>query len=77
MSEEGDDSVTVSLYIDPATGKIADVKYSFLNVEIWAQFPVSLYYDIEQALKREVRFALTDAGKDMNYVYVCIGFPTF
>ena len=77
MSEEGDDSVTVSLYIDPTTGEVAEVEFSFLYVEVWAQFPVSLYYDIEQALKREVRFTLTDSGRDMNYVFVFTGFPTF
>lgn len=59
---------TIIMYIDPDTGKIADIQYQFLSIEPYATIPVSVYRKIEVELKKNVWFVPTEEGKRRNYI---------
>jgi hypothetical protein len=57
----------VTIYIDPDTGKVTEVVFRFSARSPYARIPPSTYYKIEQRLKKEIWFIMTDAGKQLNY----------
>ncbi len=64
-------SLFVQAYIDPATGKIADVEFAFFDEDPFAKIPVEVYYNIEQQLKTQQQYKMTEVGKKLNYgIYV-------
>lgn len=63
----------IKLYIESATGKIADVVFKFTTdnlAEIYTQVPVSVYREIEVELKKSVRFTPSAEGKKLNYIFM-------
>lgn len=63
----------IILYIEPTTGKIADVVFEFTTdnlAEIYTQVPVSVYREIEVELKENVRFTPSALGKKLNYIFM-------
>ena len=65
--------LTIVLYIESATGKIADVVFNFTTgklAEIYTQVPVSVYREIEVELKKNVRFTPSAVGKKLNYIFM-------
>ena len=65
--------LTIVLYIESATGKIADVVFNFTTgklAEIYTQVPVSVYREIEVELKKNVRFTPSAVGKKQNYIFM-------
>ena len=64
-----DQDITLTMYINTDTGKIDDVSFSFLNNEPYAYIPVSVYRNIELAIKENVQEVLTDEGRKLNFIY--------
>ena len=62
--------LSISLYIDPTTGKIADVEFQFMTSDPFAKAPVSVFRKIEVDLKSQIQFNITAAGKKRNYVFL-------
>lgn len=63
----------IKLYIETATGKIADVVFKFTTgnlAKIYTQVPVSVYREIEVELKKNVRFTPSAVGKKLNYIFM-------
>ena len=57
------------MYVNTETGKIDDVCFSFLNNKPYAYIPVSVYRNIELAIKENVQEVLTDEGRKLNFIY--------
>ena len=64
-----DEELYIDMYINTETGKIDDVCFSFLNNEPYAYIPVSVYRNIELAIKENIQFVLTDEGRKLNFIY--------
>ena len=62
--------ITLTMYINTDTGKIDDVCFTFLNNEPYAYIPVSVYRNIELAIKENIQFVLTDEGRKLNFNYL-------
>lgn len=60
--------VSIMLYIDSETGRIADVTYSFISNTPLGTIPISVYRKIEKDLKENVWFIPTKEGKRWNYI---------
>ncbi|GHU96141.1 hypothetical protein FACS1894156_6850 [Bacteroidia bacterium] len=68
------DKLIVSLYINPNTGKIIEVEYSFVFFRNgWCRLPPEKFFAMEQALKQQITFNITAEGKKLNYC-ICV-FP--
>lgn len=63
-------SMIVGLYINSTTGKIVDVEFSFPTWFPYKDVPIPVYRDIELKLKENVWFIPTEAGKNLNYIYL-------
>ena len=61
-------TLVISLYIHPDTGKVIDVLFSFTNRENFATIPISVYRKIELELKKNIWFTPTEHGKQFNYI---------
>ena len=61
--------LSMSMYIDPNTGKIGDVLFEFLSINPTATIPVSVYRKIEADLKKLIWFTPTSEGKKLNYIF--------
>ena len=64
-----DEELYIDMYINTETGKIDDVCFSFLNNKPYAYIPVSVYRNIELAIKENIQFVLTDEGRKLNFIY--------
>ena len=64
-----DEELYIDMYINTETGKIDDVCFSFLNNKPYAYIPVSVYRNIELAIKENVQEVLTDEGRKLNFIY--------
>ena len=58
----------ITLYIDPDTGKVADVEFLFVTFNPYATIPVSVYREIEVEIKKNIWFNITPDGKRFNYI---------
>ena len=61
-------TLVISLYIHPDTGKVIDVSFGFSNRENFATIPISVYRKIELELKKNIWFTPTEHGKQFNYI---------
>lgn len=59
---------TITMYIDPDTGKVIDVEFQFVTFNPYATIPVSVYRKIELEIKKNVWFTTTVEGKKRNYI---------
>jgi hypothetical protein len=60
--------ISVTMYIDPDTGKVIEVDFKFDKNKDLGTIPVSVYRAVELKLKSEVWFTPTEAGKKLNYI---------
>jgi hypothetical protein len=60
----------VTMFIDPDTGKVIEVSFVFVVNSPFERIPPSTYYKIEQQLKKEIWFTMTDVGKQLNFGYL-------
>ena len=58
----------ISLYINPDTGKVTDVMFSFSKRGDFATIPIDVYRKIELELKKNIWFTPTEHGKQFNYI---------
>lgn len=65
-----DQEFCIILYVDPDTGKIADVEYQFLSLSPYGSIPISVFREIEVELKKNVWFVLTEYGKRRNFIII-------
>ena len=59
---------TITMYIDPDSGKIIDVDFMFVTFNPYATIPVSVYRKIETEIKKNIWFTITPEGKKRNYI---------
>lgn len=62
------ESLIISMYISPDTGKVVEVDFTFHTLSPYATIPVSVYRKIETELKANIWFTPTDFGKKLNYI---------
>lgn len=60
--------LTITMYIDPDNGKVADVEFIFVTFNPYATIPLSVYREIETEIKKNIWFTVTDDGKRFNYI---------
>jgi len=60
----------IAIYINSTTGRITDVKFTFTKRGPFARIPLSVFRKIEVKLKEEIYFTLTEAGRNVNYVFL-------
>ncbi|MFV0544884.1 MAG: DUF5043 domain-containing protein [Bacteroides sp.] len=63
-------SLTISLYIDSTTGKVADVEFNFVTFDPFATVPLSIYRNIEVEIKKHIYFRPTSEGNKLNYMFL-------
>ena len=63
------EELAIIMYINTETGKIDDVYFRFLSDRPYAYIPVSVYRNIEVAIKENIQEVLTDEGKKLNFIY--------
>ena len=72
----GDWPLIVRMYVNQEATtpqSVTEVKFTFSTNSPFATLPVSVYRQIELEIKRQVRFAPTASGRNLNFVVV--GFP--
>ena len=57
----------ITLYINPDTGNVQEVKFEFPASSGYGRIPIERYRQIELTIKEEVHFDITEAGKKLNY----------
>ena len=63
----------ITMYIDPDTGKVADVEFIFMTFNPYATIPISVYRKIEVEIKKNIWFKITPEGKKRNYIMLWWG----
>lgn len=63
----------ITMYIDPDTGKVADVEFIFVTFNPYATIPISVYRKIEVEIKKNIWFKITPEGKKRNYIMLWWG----
>lgn len=58
----------INVRFNPATGRVADVSFTFFRDEPFANIPVETYRSIELALKEELTITATAEGRRLNYI---------
>lgn len=59
---------TIVMYIDPDSGKVADIKFQFTTFNPCSTIPISVYREIEVEIKKNIWFNITADGKKLNYI---------
>ena len=59
---------TITMYIDPDTGKVTDVEFIFVTFNSYATIPISVYREMEVEIKKNIWFNITADGKKLNYI---------
>lgn len=60
---------TIEMFINPQTGKVDDVRFSFYRLSYYMNIPVSKFREIELKIKERLQYTVTYYGKNLNYVY--------
>ena len=60
--------ITICMYIDPTTGKVAEVDFNFNAKKGFGTIPMTVYRKIETDLKSQIWFTPTVEGKKLNYI---------
>ncbi|MBQ8336180.1 MAG: DUF5043 domain-containing protein [Bacteroidaceae bacterium] len=60
---------TIGMFINPQTGKVDDVRFSFYRLSYYMNIPVSKFREVELKIKERLKHTVTDYGKNLNYVY--------
>ena len=56
------------MFLDPETGKVAEVRFNFATFSPYAKVPLSVYRNIEVQLKENISYTPTTVGKQLNYI---------
>jgi len=60
-------TMVVTVRLDPVTGRVADVYFSFRRSLPLSNVPVETFRSIELAIKQKLTITSTDAGRRFNY----------
>lgn len=60
-------NLSTSMFFNPDTGRIIEVKFSFDERSPLAEIPVNIYRNIELALKQRIRITFNDIGKSFLF----------
>ncbi len=72
------DRMIVSLFISPNTGTVMEVNFSmYPSNNGFCTIPPERYYQIEQTLKQNIKYTVTDNGKKYNYILIWIPVKIF
>ena len=66
----GKDKMIISLYIDSDKGDVIGVHFNFLNIQGYANVPVSKYREIELKLKENIHFTPTELGRQLKVIMI-------
>lgn len=58
----------ITMYINPGTGKVDDVEFTFMSNGAYATIPISVYRKIETEIKKNIWYTPTEEGKKLNYI---------
>lgn len=58
----------ITMYISSDTGKVIEVRFRFTTNNPFATIPVSVYWNIETQLKKDIWFTSTAEGKKLNHM---------
>ena len=59
---------TITMYIDPDTGKVTDVEFIFVTFNSYATIPISVYREMEVEIKKNIWFNIKEKKKKLNYI---------
>ena len=62
-----DRAFVITLSIDTGTGDVSEVIHGFSGSSPYARVPPGFYRELELAIKENLHFTLTEAGKKLNY----------
>lgn len=68
----GDGLLTVNLFLNSETGRVEEVSFWFLPNDSYATLSLSAYRNIELQLIRDIRYAPTAIGKQLNYILLSL-----
>ncbi len=68
-AEKKHTTLILNVYINPQTGRIADVKYCFSTNRKYAQLSPDVFRELELCLKQNVLFEPTAEGRKANYIF--------
>ena len=58
----------ITMFLDPETGKVAEVRFNFATFSPYAKVPLSVYRNIEVQLRENISYTSTTVGKQLNYI---------
>lgn len=67
---ESYDWLTVNMYLNSDTGKVEEVSFWFTHRSPYATLSLSTFRNIELKLIRDIRYATTSIGKQLNYIFL-------
>ncbi len=67
----GENKMIISLYIDSDKGNVLGVHFNFLNINAYANVPISKYREIEVKIKENIHFTPTDLGRQLKVIMIC------
>lgn len=63
----GAEFISIDLFIDPDTGGVMEVSFEFSSRSPLMLLPVDVFHRMETALKENIRYTMTAAGRKLNY----------
>ena len=63
-------NLSIILFIDSDKGNVVGVHFNFLNIQEYANVPVSKYREIELALKENIHFTPTELGRQLKVIMI-------
>ena len=69
---EGDELLTVTLFLNSQTGKVEEVSFWFSPNDAYASLPISTYRNIELQLIRNISYTPSAIGKQLNYIMLSL-----
>ncbi|MFI3294475.1 MAG: DUF5043 domain-containing protein [Rikenellaceae bacterium] len=69
LSQEVSYHFTININMDSQTGGVVDVYYSFGSESRYVSIPPEVLGKIEKVLRDNLRFRMTDEGRELNYCF--------
>ena len=67
-TQMGKKRFVITMFLDPETGKVAEVLFNFTTFSPYAKVPLSVYRNIEVLLKKNISYTPTAVGRQLNYI---------
>ena len=66
------EKLNVVMYLNPQTGKVAEVSFWFISSDPFSTIPISTYRDIEMKLKNQISYKPSEIGKQLNFIMLSL-----